>query len=420
MPLYFRSDTRSPKEIFRKGFTPIHARCLCSKTNSSWWQFGIGFPKSYEKLIENKNIVTDVASEYVISMTTKLESAPIFPVSPSFLGHEYKSVYIYAIALPESTLPKNFKSTRSFDVFNVHALQLEQTKIISKRDKNTNLGFVSQGLCGYEAFTSEVKPENIIGATKCNRSSLQRLSSGLGVYASKDVYAIPFDRTFEINRKMIVNPKLDNKWKRERDKAVATFQAAFKKGRQKTSSVNAALTEANFDMSNDNVRQIPLILFYLKNGLFGRIPASIVWSLVNSIELLFYDDKSFKKHIPYRRYFSLVLGTAMVLSLSLLSYSLPAILGSGIATMVMTAMGIRKLEKLYQDKHANLASSNNNFILKNYKDEATNKSKKSTQLPKHKTMLPSKKLFDRRSIHAKHINLKTSDRSMKSAKHSLK
>lgn len=117
-------------------------------------------------------------------MTTKFNSAPIFPVDIAIGG----DTYVYAIFLPEDK------------IFDLHAYQLKQANELCSFDKDANSGYVAVGLCGYEAFTIEIKPSDIIAAVKCERSALIAQSVGLKVYATHDYksYVIPFDRDFMI------------------------------------------------------------------------------------------------------------------------------------------------------------------------------------------------------------------------------
>jgi len=185
MPVFYRADTRSPEEIFKYGFSPRSGRLKeRALTDKQWWRSGITFTF-------DTSCVSDANSSNVICMTTKFNSAPIFPVDVATSG----DTYVYAIFIPEEK------------IFDLHAHQLEQAKRICAVDKESNSGYVAVGLCGYEAFTPEVKPSDIIAAVKCERSALKAQSAGMQVYATHNYksYMIPFDRDFKVGAQVFKN-----------------------------------------------------------------------------------------------------------------------------------------------------------------------------------------------------------------------
>jgi hypothetical protein len=184
MPIFYRADTRSPEDIFNFGFTPRGRLLNQPSQDKNWYKFGIN--SQY-----HRNAVADANSYFVTCMTTKFNSAPIFPVDVATGG----DTYVYAISLPEE------------EVFDLYAYQIRQARDICAMDGDSNSGYVAVGLCGYEAFTPEVKPDNIIAAVKCTRSSLKAQSAGLKVHATHDYrnYMIPFDRDFKVGSNIFKN-----------------------------------------------------------------------------------------------------------------------------------------------------------------------------------------------------------------------
>lgn len=175
--LYYRSDTRSPEQIFKLGFSP-----RLPEFQNEWWK----------EAIKSRGYIDDLGIDYravdsdpsvCVCMTTKLESAPIFPLSQ-------ENCYIYAIALPEFTQIKYLgKGTGDITlsrtggtpldpkniVIDLHNLQSKQVgnicRFFGSQTKNLGL-YAGWPLHAYEALTYRVLPQSIICAIRCQREAL--------------------------------------------------------------------------------------------------------------------------------------------------------------------------------------------------------------------------------------------------------
>jgi hypothetical protein len=104
MTIYYRSDTRSPEEIFAKGFSPLRDK------GEAWWIHAAQVEAQQGKFgIDNK--ASDATSEFTVCMSTKFESAALFPHGDNKSVGEH--VYIYAIALPDATQATHEKKERN-------------------------------------------------------------------------------------------------------------------------------------------------------------------------------------------------------------------------------------------------------------------------------------------------------------------
>ncbi len=185
--IYYRSDTRPPEQIFKEGFTP-----KLDEFQERWWREAI---KSRGYINDNglDNQAVDADPVVCVCMTTKLESAPIFPLNT-------EDSYIYAIALPECTqieylglntgavtLSRTADTpTSALDVvIDLHSFQTIQTRNICRffEHKVDNLGAVAGWpLYAYEALAFKVPTQSIICAIKCTREK-----SRLGISASCEI-----------------------------------------------------------------------------------------------------------------------------------------------------------------------------------------------------------------------------------------
>lgn len=91
MAIYYRADTRSPEEIFEKGFSPRNEK------GEKWWIDALQLEKAGKVGIDKK--ASDAVSENTVCMTTKFESAALFPYDNDKSVGEH--LYIYAITLPD-------------------------------------------------------------------------------------------------------------------------------------------------------------------------------------------------------------------------------------------------------------------------------------------------------------------------------
>lgn len=186
MPLYFRSDTRSPDKIFKKGFMPRE------ETGEEWASNALYFDDDMNVRIAFQH-AQDADRDFGICMSTKFESAVIFPTDKSI--HE---TYVYVISLPEATKLKYSKEgkvtldvecTFPVDIKNVvldlHSLQATQARLILndfKKSTSSPTFFKERRertleaawpLYAYEAVAYQVPAQDIICAVKCSREELQ-------------------------------------------------------------------------------------------------------------------------------------------------------------------------------------------------------------------------------------------------------
>ena len=161
----WRTDTRPPEKIFRKGF---QAR---SPQSGEYWKNSLRYnytATSYEAEQQN-----------CICMTTHFWSAGIFPVNKRTDHLSPSIVYFYAIALPmafkinqskelypdQDLIPENSENA----VIDLHSFQTEYAvQKIKEQNFHTydDVLFASGTLYAYETIASSVKPENIIAAVK--------------------------------------------------------------------------------------------------------------------------------------------------------------------------------------------------------------------------------------------------------------
>lgn len=205
MPLYFRADTRSPEEVFKKGFTPqalnqegfvVSSSFTYDDAIKNWSLYSAINPKKHEKLGSS----SDAYSPGCVCMSTNIKSAAMFPVD------SLQKTYIYFISMPEAQHInlEDFKNETyeslnnrmvfeglEFEeideykygskasaglVYDLNNLQLQQVMDLIKNGNINNMQQFLQiawTLYGYEVVTSEVRPENIIMAVECtNRKRL--------------------------------------------------------------------------------------------------------------------------------------------------------------------------------------------------------------------------------------------------------
>lgn len=172
--VYYRSDTRPPEVVFKKGFSP-----KIKDFDNDWWKEAIK-SRGYvnDRGIDDKAVDADPA--VCICMSTKLESAAIFPLNN-------EDTYIYAIALPDFTQikyvgPENGRVCllRTKDtptdskeiVVDLNELQTVQTRNINEFFNTSTLS-AGWPLHAYEALAYEVLPRSVICAIKCTRNNVE-------------------------------------------------------------------------------------------------------------------------------------------------------------------------------------------------------------------------------------------------------
>lgn len=191
--LYFRSDTRTPEEIFRMGFSStfeslFKERIRDDNTKPEWWLEAIKSRAFSGKCgIDIKS--SDADGSCCVCMTRRLESAALFPLG------DIETTYIYVIALPESTAVRYKDDSDEVEiikdedtlydtcnmVLDLHSLQAQQTANIFSffnqyETKNIDNLAVCAGwtLHAHEAITRKVFPSSIIGAIQCDRASIRK------------------------------------------------------------------------------------------------------------------------------------------------------------------------------------------------------------------------------------------------------
>ena len=172
-PLYFRSDTRKPEIIFLKGFSPR----VESKVDSEWAKSCL--ISGSDKNLEKEGIIqVEASSDKCICVSTKFESAAIFPVEdPSS-----DQTYIYILNLFDNTFEEKEMGTQGKNIFDLHSLQtfcainnmeILQSKKESLKEQEASIEDTLFSLYSYELFTDYIPTENIIGAVKISRSAQQ-------------------------------------------------------------------------------------------------------------------------------------------------------------------------------------------------------------------------------------------------------
>lgn len=171
--IYYRSDTRPPEQIFKEGFSPR------LEVSDQWWMEAIKY-RGYTSDCGINNQSIDADPMVCVCMTTKLESAPIFPLNN-------ENSYIYAMVLPEAThIDYTGKSTGEVrlcrtpetpsDLHNViidlHHFQAAQTGNICRffdHQVEHLSAYAGWPLYAYESLAYKVPPQAIVCAIKCVR-----------------------------------------------------------------------------------------------------------------------------------------------------------------------------------------------------------------------------------------------------------
>ena len=162
---YFRSDTRNPEEIFLNGFSPRKE----SKVDSEWAMSCLT-SASEEDLKKEGIKQVDADSNACVCISTKFESAAIFPVGDS----SSDQTYIYILNLSNTIKEKNI-----FDLHNLQTayarnnIEIFQSKKDSLKEKQASIEDTFFSLYSYELFTDYIPAESIIGAVKISRSAKQ-------------------------------------------------------------------------------------------------------------------------------------------------------------------------------------------------------------------------------------------------------
>lgn len=232
MPIYYRSDTRPPEEIFKHGFVP---RKKLHNFGKDWWKYGIKFNSS--------DTTSEAEKSLVVCMTTNFRSALIFPTR---FGED--EVYVYAISLPKALKAggNQFGNAESHDhidsqVFDLHSYQVSEAHANWNRNKERNVGFIAWSLHAYEAFTFIVEAKNIIYAIKCKRFDFFPDTAGRLIFSQDDRFTNLFDRAFKVNSLIYVNDNctLDDRLS-EKEMCIAYYKQ-LANGEYKTTSTSEGL-----------------------------------------------------------------------------------------------------------------------------------------------------------------------------------
>lgn len=200
--VYFRSDTRSPEEIFEHGFS-------AREDKGDSWLFEAIQAGHYNDTQGLEGEPIDAVSNLCVCLTTKFESAAVFPIADE-KDNKSDTSYVYAVVLPDAkqisylgqksvqfekkdtkdniittsgegvmislerdeNTPKDIKEI----VLDLHSLQATQAGNIIEAELNKNekldseIGLWVGGLLyAYEAIALKVLPQNIVGAIKVTR-----------------------------------------------------------------------------------------------------------------------------------------------------------------------------------------------------------------------------------------------------------
>ncbi|ASQ45099.1 hypothetical protein clem_02690 [Legionella clemsonensis] len=213
--IYFRSDSRTPEEIFKTGFMPR------VNYEDAWWLEAIKY-RGYKNHCGIDYEAIDANANVCICLTTKLESAPLFPLND-------EDTYIYAMILPEPTQIdygsdiKNKNSTpdllRTADtptddknlVIDLHNFQTKQANNIhhffaNQKVEHENLTtFAAWPLYAYEAIAYQVPASAIVAAIKCSRKPLNnKIKISCDYIADSPKRSL--DRDFTLDKDIFHNP----------------------------------------------------------------------------------------------------------------------------------------------------------------------------------------------------------------------
>lgn len=190
-----------------------------------WWKCAIKMEGASQRLKEWKS-AGDTNREVGISITSKLESAGIFPIA----AKDKDESYLYVLALPEATkiqavydedlsdiqyyLARNplLPSDLSRIVIDLHSLQTQEAGMIVSQNPLQEYVGINAGwcLCAYESVAQYIPPENIVGAIKIctdkkERTNIPRVNSWLG-NSKPIVQIVDYTGSFHFSEAFIENP----------------------------------------------------------------------------------------------------------------------------------------------------------------------------------------------------------------------
>lgn len=206
---YYRGDSRSPEIIFKTGFiaskpqTPYSLiKALSTKTFNGTMPRTL-IPSNYNTCAQ------DVHPKYVVCLSSKFETAAMFPF------RSLCDTYIYALELreaisismrnPYASIPVYAKVNQVFDL---HSLQMQQADYLKKKYHYDEIKFdpkyIGMYLHAYEAFAIEITPKRIIAALKIKRRAIPEIEQQHALSIDNDLeksFAVEFNVT-----EMIQNP----------------------------------------------------------------------------------------------------------------------------------------------------------------------------------------------------------------------
>ncbi|PJE09331.1 hypothetical protein [Legionella sp.] len=286
MKLYYRADTRLPETIFAEGFQPKNRLFEFYSKQKKWWIYGLRqIIPDFKIAVDTLDIhpaakqTMDAESHSVICMTSEFEAAPIFPVLPSESPDAPNDeIYVYVLALPDAILPDN-EENLDIEVFDLHSLQIQQAEQILRNYPQLNPAFVTQGLCGYEAFAKKVESKQIICAVKCKRSGLLPMTAGLIGFSATPNYALPFDRTFQLGHEIFYNSHYEEREEGLKEAAIKKLCAVKQMGIQPTKNVMEALKESGIEYDETYLKTSTLFWHELVHLNFMAATSTVFESL---------------------------------------------------------------------------------------------------------------------------------------------
>ncbi|WP_058534843.1 hypothetical protein [Legionella saoudiensis] len=102
--LYFRSETRSPDEIFNNGMSARNLEDILEYNKETWWYSAVK-GKLFKNNLGYNLSATDADTHQCVSLTTKFESSAVFPLNST---HNFPTslkegeTYVYFISLPKA------------------------------------------------------------------------------------------------------------------------------------------------------------------------------------------------------------------------------------------------------------------------------------------------------------------------------
>lgn len=196
MPIFYRSDARSPKTIFKIGFNRRSRLSIPELGKHDVNQFAMR---------NHSSGALDINGQNVISLTRKFESAPIFPTEGS-------ETYVYAIYIPEDQVPKELLDLRENVAYDAHSLEIKNLDKIMSRDYCEKLNFFNEAatLCTFEYFAISIAPEHIICAVKCTRLvQFGENTLEIPTYVKPGELINPFDRKFFVHGEVFNNVRFN-------------------------------------------------------------------------------------------------------------------------------------------------------------------------------------------------------------------